>query len=233
MRQDRLLDPAVAGPCGLAAFARPIARACANIAAMTEQSTEQSKLVYTRRYDRPITIYLDQDGPLADFQGAADAAGLQPKEAKMKPGFYRSLPLTPGAREAVEELLGFHHLHVFVATKIPDRNPYAATEKILWLHENLPGLGERIIITPNKACLGTVDDFLVDDRAHKADASFFPGTFIHYGSAEYPDWEAVMKRFRTIEASQDSNPATETDRHPDEDRVRVRASKSPKDDSAG
>lgn len=157
--------------------------------------------MYTRKYDRPVTIYLDQDGPLADFQAAATTAGWEPKVAKMQRGFYRSLPLTPGAREAVDELLAFHHLHVFVATKIPDRNPYAATEKILWLNEHLPGMGERIIITPNKACIGTPDDFLVDDRAHRADASFFRGTFIHYGSAEYPDWEAVMKRFRRIEAS--------------------------------
>lgn len=182
---------------------------------------------YTRRYDRPITIYLDQDGPLADFQGAADAARLSPQEAKMVRGFYRGLPLTPGAKEAVEELLGFHHLHVFVATKIPDRNAYAATEKILWLHEHLPGLGERIIITPNKACLGTVDDFLVDDRAHKADASFFPGTFIHFGSPRYPDWEAVMKRFRMIEANKEADPGVDEAPDAEEDRARVRASEPP------
>jgi len=186
--------------------------------------------VYTRKYDRPITIYLDQDGPLADFQGAADAAGLEPGAAKMQRGFYRGLPLVPGAKEAVEELLGFHHLHVFVATKIPDRNPHAATEKILWLNQHLPGLGERIIITPNKACLGTLDDYLVDDRAHKADASFFPGTFIHFGSAEYPDWEAVMKRFRTIEANRDEDPATGSDGREEDDRARVRASRSVEDD---
>ncbi len=184
---------------------------------------------YKRRYDRPITIYLDQDGPLADFQGAADAAGLEPQQAKMVRGFYRGLPLTPGAREAVEELLGFHHLHVFVATKIPDRNPHAATEKILWLHEHLPGLGERIIITPNKACLGTVDDFLVDDRAHKADASFFPGTFIHFGSPRYPDWEAVMKRFRMIEADKEADPAV--DERAQEDRARVRATEPQQEDA--
>ncbi len=185
--------------------------------------SKRSSRGYTRRYDRPITIYLDQDGPLADFQGAADAAGLEPKQAKMLRGFYRGLPLTPGAKEAVEELLGFHHLHVFVATKIPDSNAHAATEKILWLNEHLPGLGERIIITPNKACLGTANDFLVDDRAHKADASFFPGTFIHFGSAEFPDWEAVMKRFRKIENAREGGGSAAQD---DDDRAKVRATQS-------
>lgn len=197
---------------------------CATIECMSKRSS----LGYTRRYDRAITIYLDQDGPLADFQGAADAAGLEPKQAKMLRGFYRGLPLTPGAKEAVEELLGFHHLHVFVATKIPDSNPHAATEKILWLNEHLPGLGERIIITPNKACLGTVDDFLVDDRAHKADASFFPGTFIHFGAAEYPDWEAVMRRFRTIEIAREGGGSPRTSGG---DRAKVRATESSDDGS--
>ena len=185
--------------------------------------SKRSSPGYARRYDRPITIYLDQDGPLADFQGAADAAGLEPAQAKMLRGFYRGLPLTPGAKEAVEELLAFQHLHVFVATKIPDSNAYAATEKILWLNEHLPGLGERIIITPNKACLGTADDFLVDDRAHKADASFFPGTFIHFGSADFPDWEAVMKRFRRIEIARNRGESPAPD---DDDRAKVRATES-------
>jgi hypothetical protein len=116
-----------------------------------------------------------------------------------------------------------------VATKIPDRNPHAATEKILWLNEHLPGLGERIIITPNKACLGTANDFLVDDRAHKADASFFPGTFIHFGSPKYPDWEAVMKEFRMLEADKEADPAA-GDGDQEDDRARVRAADSPDDD---
>ena len=150
-----------------------------------------------KRYNRPISIYLDQDGPLADFAGAAKQQGLSPQEAKMLPGFYRSLPLTPGAREAVAELHTWGHVQVFVATKIPDANPLAATEKILWLHENFPMLEERIIVTPNKACIGTTADYLVDDRAHKADAFFFPGTFVHFETPKYPSWAEVMVFLRS------------------------------------
>ena len=152
--------------------------------------------MYTRRYHRPLSIYLDQDGPLADFATAYKAAGLTPEHAKMQPGFYRSLPLTPGAREAVEELHSWPHVQIFVATKIPDANALAATEKIQWLHEHFPVLEERIILTPNKACIGTKADFLVDDRAHKADAFFFPGTFVHFGSPELPTWAEVMTVLR-------------------------------------
>ncbi len=149
-----------------------------------------------KKYHRPRFIFLDQDGPLADFAVAADRAGLTPVEAKMLPGFYRGLPLTPGAREAVAEMHTWDDVHVFIATKIPDRNPLAATEKIQWLHEHFPELEERIIVTPNKACIGTSRDFLVDDRAHKADAGFFPGMFLHFGTAPYQDWSAVMAVLR-------------------------------------
>lgn len=149
-----------------------------------------------RRYTRPIYIFVDQDGPLADFEPAARAAGLEPVVAKMTPGFYRSLPVTEGAREALDEMHRWSNVHVFVASKIPDKNPLAATEKFQWLHEHFPQLEERIILTPNKACIGTARDFLVNDRAHKADAQHFPGTFLHFGSSVLPGWSQVMQRLR-------------------------------------
>lgn len=149
-----------------------------------------------KKYHRPRFIFLDQDGPLANFAVAAQIRGIDPLDAKMLPGFYRSLPLTPGAKEAVQEMHTWHDVHVFIATKIPDHNPLAATEKIQWLHEHLPELEERIIVTPNKACIGTARDFLVDDRAHKADAQYFPGTFLHFGTAPHEGWEQVMTTLR-------------------------------------
>lgn len=150
----------------------------------------------TRRYNQPFTIFVDQDGPLADFAVSAQAHGLEPEVAKMQPGFYRQLPPTPGALDALREIHDWPDVQVFVATKIPDHNPLAATEKIQWLHELAPFLEERIIITPNKACLGRPGDVLIDDRAHKADAAFFPGLFIHYGDARWPDWGAVLVTLR-------------------------------------
>lgn len=114
----------------------------------------------------------------------------------MRRGFYEGLPVTRGAIEAVRELVAIPHLHVFVATKIPDHNPHAATEKLLWLHLELPELEDRIIITQNKACIGKIGDFLVDDWADHADASLFPGSFIHFMNPQFPDWKAVMAHLR-------------------------------------
>lgn len=150
----------------------------------------------TRRYPQPYYIFLDQDGPLADFESGMRQVGLPAQEAKLLPGFYSQLPLTPGAAQAVAELCAWKHVHVFVATKIPDRNPLAASEKIHWLHAHLPQLEERIIITPNKAVLGGPKRYLVDDRHHKADVAFFDGHFVHFGSQNYPDWAAVLERLR-------------------------------------
>lgn len=133
---------------------------------------------------------------MADFESAAKSAGLKPEVAKMTPGFYLDLPVTAGAQNAIDQLQQIPNVHVFVATKIPDKNPLAATEKIQWLHRMFPSLEERIIVTPNKACLGGPMDFLIDDRAHKADAAFFPGTFIHYASAQYPGWPQVLEKVR-------------------------------------
>lgn len=151
---------------------------------------------HPRKYIQPLTIFVDQDGPLADFEHAARAAGMEPAVAKMTPGFYRSLPPTEGALEALEAMHRLPGVQVFVATKIPDRNPLAACEKIQWLHELAPFLDERIIITPNKACIGKSGDILIDDRAHKADAAYFPGLFIHFGNERWPSWAAVLETVR-------------------------------------
>ncbi len=155
---------------------------------------------FARKYAHPITVFLDQDGPLADFEVQCRNAGLLPSQAKMLPGWYEALPVTPGARESVLELLALPRVQVFVATKIPDENVLAATEKLRWLRRHIPELAERVIITPNKACLGTALDILVDDRPHKADAIHFPGTFVQFGSPELPDWAAVMPLLRTLHA---------------------------------
>jgi 5'-nucleotidase len=149
-----------------------------------------------RRYTQPLTIFVDQDGPLADFERSARELGLEPKDAKMLKGFYRTLKPVDGALDALQELHSLPGVQVFVATKIPDRNPMAACEKIEWLHELAPYLDERIIITPNKGCLGKVGDIIIDDRAHKADVSFFPGLFIHFGNKTWPSWAEVMVTVR-------------------------------------
>ena len=143
-----------------------------------------------------MIIYVDMDGVIADFDRAMTELDMEPKDFKMKRGVYQTLPVAPGAKEGIQALLdmGFE-LHI--ATKIPDANPYAATEKLLWLREHFPELSVNVTITPNKGQLGNADDYLIDDRIHKAKVADFQGEVIHFGpEGKYENWKHVVDYIR-------------------------------------
>ena len=128
-----------------------------------------------------MTIYVDMDGVIADFEKAMNEKGMAPKEFKMLRNTYMVLEVVPGARKGIKALqeMGYE---IHIATKIPDDNPYAATEKLLWLRKHFPDLAVNVTITPNKGQLGNSKDFLIDDRIHKAKVSDFAGTVLHFGT---------------------------------------------------
>lgn len=151
-----------------------------------------------RVYNPGPRIYLDMDGPLADFEAASNKHSIPPSRFKLLTGVYVSLPVTPGALHAVGQLLAARK-EVFVLTKIPSQNAVAATEKIIWLRENFPNLQDRIIISPDKGCVGTTADILIDDHPEWANANNFPGRIIKFGGTpdekfDYAfDWGAVLR----------------------------------------
>ena len=136
-------------------------------------------------------ILLDQDGPLADFDAAihevladlghdpgvlvatewdytndvtrhfgpeaADALDV----ARLTPGFFRHLPVTPGAQEAVEQLLDAG-CEIAVCTAPSLANPTCASDKLWWIERHFPALSERVIITIDKTWVH--GDVLVDDK---------------------------------------------------------------------
>lgn len=140
-----------------------------------------------RSYPDTPRVYFDFDGTLADFVGAAVAHGMDPKDYKSIAGAYRNLPLIAGAAEAVARVESMG-LQVFGLTKIPAVNPYAATDKLLWVMDWFPCLHDKVILSPDKGAVGTARDFLIDDMPSWANASNFPGTLIHFKG----DWEAVI-----------------------------------------
>lgn len=139
-------------------------------------------------------FFCDLDGVGADFASARDASGLPSEEFKLIPGAYRNLQPYPGFADRLLTLLDWGW-DVWIATKIPNDNPHAATEKLLWVQEHIPFMRKSVIITPNKGTLGDVSSFLIDDRPHKAHCEDFVGTFLRYGEHnEYKDWDQVMAK---------------------------------------
>lgn len=135
------------------------------------------------------------DGVIADFDKAMQETSMSGKSLKMVRGIYQSLDIVDGAKDGIAFLLdkGFK---LQVATKIPDNNPYAATEKLLWLNEHFPELIPNVTITNDKGSLGSVDDFIIDDRIHKANICNFKGTVLHFGiNGQYSNWQDIMDFF--------------------------------------
>src|SRR5574338_256770 len=132
-------------------------------------------------------VYLDMDGVLADFDRECEYEGVTPNVLKRRAGTYRELDIIPGALVAVNDIERFG-FDVFILTKIPDANPYAATEKLLWVREHFPQLSTKVIITPDKGAVGTKRDILIDDHPEWANANNFPGTVIKFEG----NWKRII-----------------------------------------
>lgn len=151
--------------------------------------------MFTRRYrrEKPV-VYLDMDGVLADWCGAA---GVVPNpnhknypEIALEDGFYRKLPLITGAKDSVRLLLTYKGMDLWVATKATKRNFNCASEKLFWLEEHFPELMNRAFIVPDKGHLN--GDYLIDDYKERWESKF-NGTFIHFDEVNpIESWNKVF-----------------------------------------
>lgn len=81
-------------------------------------------------------------------------------------GFFSSLKPIPGAIEAIHEMKALGH-SVFIVTSAGVSFPNAATEKYIWVRDNLGvELLERLVITAAKPVIR--GDILIDDRPQLA-----------------------------------------------------------------
>jgi 5'(3')-deoxyribonucleotidase len=156
-----------------------------------------------RKYLDIPRIYLDMDGPLADFDRAIIETGTPGNVLKLQPGVFRNLKVVPGAKSAVARLRALA-VDVWIMTKSPDGSTLAASEKQAWQQEHFPELRDHIIITPDKGCVGRECDFLVDDHPEWANARNFPGTVIKFIPVYDTDgessnnWNEIVERLRAI-----------------------------------
>lgn len=125
-----------------------------------------------KTYTNEKRVYFDMDGVLADFEKEAIDRNIPFNELKVMMDAYRHLPVMVGAKEAVQRFIDAGY-EIFILTKIPTANPYAATEKIFWVQDHFPEFADRIMISPDKGALGFKGHILIDDHPEWANAHSF------------------------------------------------------------
>ena len=137
-----------------------------------------------------LTIYLDMDGVLANFEKAA-AQHPDIKRPGLHLDFSKFEPM-PGAIDAVKKIIAMGH-DVFIATTPPWNNPAAWGQKRDWIEEHLPQLKRKMFLTHRKDLLK--GDILVDDSTYRGQYDF-DGTFMHFG--KHFDWDMVVNTIEQI-----------------------------------
>jgi len=138
-------------------------------------------------------IYIDMDGTMCDYVGAAIKKDYDLNEAKHVKGFFKTLKPMPDAIDAIYWLN--KHFDVYVLTTAPWTNPSAWSDKLEWIKKYVPILYKKLIITHHKEL--AIGDYLIDDMT-KNGAGEFKGTHIQFGTEEFPDWNTVKTYFENL-----------------------------------
>ena len=144
-------------------------------------------------------LFIDLDGVIADFITAMNFHPLRKispydEHPDTIPGIFRNLNPIIGAIEAVKILLDSNQYEVYFLSTAPWNNPSACTDKRLWLEDQFgDSVNRRLILTHRKDLLK--GDILIDDRPNNG-AKDFEGTWIQFGTEEFPDWNSILKHLQ-------------------------------------
>jgi 5'(3')-deoxyribonucleotidase len=133
------------------------------------------------------------DDTLVDFQSGVDALDAETRQTyegrwQKVPGIFSLMKPLPGAVKAFRTLAKQHD--VYILSTGPWTNPSAWSDKLNWVKKYLTGSAyKRLILSHHKDLLR--GDCLSDDHPGNG-AENFRGKWIQFGSAEFPDWEAVL-----------------------------------------
>ncbi len=145
-----------------------------------------------------MIIYIDMDDTICQLVSSYKKVRKENPEEQFPqslPGFFENLEPMPGAIEAVNQLRSWAEVYILTAPSV--RNPLCYTEKRLWIEKYFDlDFCHRLIISPNKGLLK--GDFLIDDYDHGKGQEDFEGRLIHFGSAEYSDWESVTNYLKSL-----------------------------------
>jgi len=142
-------------------------------------------------------VYVDMDGVLCDFAEAhATALAANPgiQYPQRQYGFFRNLKPLSGALAAMASLRSNPTIEVYILTAPSIPNPLCYSEKREWVENHLGiEMVQKLIISPNKGL--NKGDFLIDDHREGRGQDTFEGRLIHFGSAQFPEWEDVLRVF--------------------------------------
>ena len=141
-------------------------------------------------------IYVDLDGVVADFEKGRKNHPLSTitpyigRPDKL-PGVYEDLEPIVDSIESVNMLLKHKDFDVYFLSTAPWDNPEAWMHKRLWVAKyfNEKLIRKRLILCHHKQLL--IGDYLIDDRRFNG-ASEFKGEWLHFGSAQFPDWKHIL-----------------------------------------
>ena len=137
-------------------------------------------------------LYVDMDGVLVDFFSGVNRLSSQTRVAyagnpEDAPGVFSLMDPMPGAIDALNRLS--QKFDVYILSTAPWDNPSGWSDKLNWIKQYLgPYFKKRLILSHHKDLLR--GDFLIDDWDRHG-ASEFEGEWIHFGSQQFPDWDAV------------------------------------------
>jgi 5'(3')-deoxyribonucleotidase len=139
-------------------------------------------------------VYVDLDGVTVDFARYMREHGLTGDEVKKQPGAYLMMHPIPGAIEAIRSIIGMGY-DVHIATKPPTGIPFAYADKVAWVLEHLPELSRKMTLTHDKGQLGGPNDYLIDDRPHKANCEAFAGKLVPFVPGMF-EWPQILELLR-------------------------------------
>ena len=136
------------------------------------------------------------DNVLVDFTTGIeklDKATIHEFEGRLDevPNIFSLMEPYHNAIESVHKLAEKYDLYIL--STAPWLNSSSWTHKLEWVHkyfgkEKDSLFYKRLILSHNKNL--NAGDYLIDDRPNNG-AEDFKGKWIHFGSQEFPDWEAV------------------------------------------
>lgn len=146
----------------------------------------------------PVRIYIDMDDVLCDYMKAYEqelADNPSNPYPQSREGFYLDLDPIDGAIEAMDWIEKEPKIDPYILTAPSVYNPHSYTEKRLWIEKYL-GFDwcNRLVLSPDKSVVQ--EGIIIDDLIEGHGKDKFKCEIIHFGSADFRNWNIVTKYFK-------------------------------------